>query len=187
MVRFVCKKNTIQQRVLALGFLAHPLTGITLASQVVEEVMSVAKQSPSKLRFNTVDGCATNGAANLIMKAVFRECCDLVCVSHTSNLPMKLFEKSTPMAHKFLSTWSQCLNQGSKVRAAVRIALGVAGIRSHAIRWMAEYREAVQVHDHFFAIKEIIMGDDVGCESLMATLRTIIREEGEFCNFFIFL
>ena len=125
-------------------------------------------------RFNTVDGCATNGVANEVMKAIFAECRDLVCVSHTSNLPMKLFEKATPTAHNFLQAWSQCLTQGSKVRAATRRALGEGGMKNHAIRWMAEFRTAVQVNDRFDLIREIIENQDVGCDNLMKTVRGIL-------------
>jgi hypothetical protein len=148
-VRFVDKKKTIQQRVLALSFLEEPLTGNSLASQIVKQVMTMARQNPTKVRFNTVDGCATNGVANEVMNTIFTHCCDLVCVSHTSNLPMKLFERSTTTAHSFLQSWSQCLTQGSKVRAATRRALGEKGMKNHAIRWMAEFRAAVQVCDNF--------------------------------------
>ena len=175
-VRFVCPKKTIQQRVLSLRFLAHPLTGNSLAAQIIMQVMTVGKQNPSKLRFNTADGCATNGIANEVMKTVFTECSDLICVSHTSNLPMKLFETATPTAHKFLGTWSQCLTQGSKVRVAARQALGEGAMKNHAIRWMAEYRTAVQVGDKFDLIKDIVENQDVGCESLIASLRAIINQ-----------
>ena len=136
-VRFVCPKKTIQQRVLALNFLAHPLTGNFLAAQIIMQVMILAQQNPLKLRFNTADGCATNGVANEV-KTIFTESCDLICVSHASNLPMKPFETATPTAHKFLAAWSQCLTQGSKVRAAARQALGEGAMKNHAIRWMAE-------------------------------------------------
>ena len=115
-VRFVDKAKTIQQRVLALSFLDEPLTGRSLAAQVIKQLMTLAHQDPLKLRFNTVDGCSTNGVANIVMNTIFTECCDLVCVSHTSNLPMKLFEKATATAHSFLQSWSQCLTQGSKPR-----------------------------------------------------------------------
>lgn len=77
-IRFVCKKKTIQQRVLALNFLESPLAGNTLAAQLIKQVMTPAHQNPLKLRFNTADGCATNGVANEVMKAVFSECCDLI-------------------------------------------------------------------------------------------------------------
>jgi hypothetical protein len=86
--------------------------------------MTLGQQNPLKLRFNTADGCATNGIANDVMKAVFTECFDLICVSHTSNLPMKLFETATPTAHKRLAAWSQSLTQGPKVRAAARHVWG---------------------------------------------------------------
>lgn len=175
----MCKKKTIQQRLLSLSFLANPLLGNTLAAEVIRIVMTVAHQDPLRLRFNTVDGCATNGVANDIMKCIFKESCDLVCVSHTSNLPMKMFETATPIAHKFLQSWSQCLTQGSKVRAAVRAAIGEGGIRSHAIRWMAQYRETVQVLDKFAEVKNIILHENVGCESLMATLRSVLNKPAE--------
>ena len=116
------------------------------------------------------------------MKAVFTECCDLICVSHTSNLPMKLFEKATPIATAFLSAWSQALTQGSKVRAAARRALGEAGMKNHAIRWMAQYRTAVQVATNYHSIKNIIMNEDVGCDSLMATLKGILDRPAENGN-----
>lgn len=132
-VRFVCSKRTTQHRVLALNFLAHPLTGNSLAAQINVEVMSVSRQNPLKLRFNTADGCATNGVANEVMNAVFTDCCDFICVSHTSKLPMKLFETAAPTSHKFLGTWSQCLTQGSKVRAATRQALGEGVMRNYTI------------------------------------------------------
>lgn len=174
-MRFVDNKKTIQQRVLALSFLDGPLTGNSLAAQIIKQVMTMAHQNPMKLRFNTVDGCATNGVANEVMSTVFTQCCDLVCVSHTSNLPMKLFEKTTDTAHNFLQCWSQCLTQGSKVRAATRRALGEKGMKNHAIRWMAEYRTAVQVGDNFRLIKDIIINEDVGCANLMDTLKGIIN------------
>ena len=128
-----------------------------------------------QFRFNTADGCATNGVA----KAVFSECCDLICVSHTSNLHMKLFEKATPVAHQFLQAWSQSLTQGSKVRAAARRALGEAAMKNHPIRWIAQYRAAVQVSANYFLIKDIILNEDVGCDNLMATLRGIINEPAD--------
>ena len=103
-VRFVCNKKTIQQRVLSLSFLKEPLTGNALAAKIIQQLMIRASQNPLKVRFNTVDGCATNGVANDVMSAVFVECSDLVCVSHTSNLPMKLFEKATVTAHSFLQS-----------------------------------------------------------------------------------
>lgn len=136
--------------------------------------MTLAHQDPMKLRFNTVDGCATNGVANEVMSTIFTECCDLVCVSHTSNLPMKLFEKATVTAHYFLQSWSQCLTQGSKVRAAARRVLQEKAVKNHAIRWMAEFRTAVQVGDNFQLIKDIINNEDVGCANLMETLQGII-------------
>lgn len=98
-VRFVCEKKTIQQRSLCLKFLADPLTGNALAAQIIDVVMTQSGQHPQKLRFNTADGCATNGLANDVMKAIFPQCCDLICLSHTSNLPMKL-----PTSNKFLQT-----------------------------------------------------------------------------------
>jgi hypothetical protein len=67
----------------------------------------------------------------------------------TANLPMKLFGTATPTAHKFLAAWSQSLAQGSKVRAAARHALGEGAMKNHAIRWMGEFRTAVQVGDNF--------------------------------------
>jgi hypothetical protein len=148
-VRFVCKKKTIQQRLLSLSFLANPLLGNTSAAEVIRVVMTVAHQDPLRLRFNTVDGCATNGAANDIMKCIFKESCDLVCLSHTSNLPMKMFETATPIAHKFLQTWSQCLTQCSKVRAAVRAAVGEGGIRSAVKRDSASLREICRSEKHY--------------------------------------
>jgi hypothetical protein len=178
-VRFVCKKKTIQQRLLSLKFLKNPLAGDTLAAEVMGILITEAHQDTSRLRFNTVDGCATNGVANGMMKLVFKESCDLACVSHSSNLPMKMFETATPTAHRFLQTWSQCLTQGSKVRSVVRAAIGEGGIRSHAIRWMAQYRETVQVFDHFEAIKNIIINVNVGCESLINTLRAILRKPAD--------
>ena len=173
-VRFVCKKKTIQQRLLCLNFLADPLTGNALAGQIIDVVMTQSGQHPQKLRFNTADGCATNGLANDVMKTIFPQCCDLICLSHSSNLPMKLFEKATPTANKFLQTWSQCLTQGSRVRSAFSSACGEKGLRSHAIRWMAQFREAVQVYARFKIVKVIVNSVEVGCESLMNTLRTII-------------
>lgn len=184
-VQFVCKKKTIQQIVLALSLLEGSLNGNSLAPQIVKLVLTKAHQDPLKLRFNTPDGCATNGVANEFMKSVFSECSDLICVSHTSNLPMKLFEKFTVTAHNFLQSWSQSLTQGSKVRAATRQALGEGGMRNHAIRWMVEFRTAVQVGDNFQLIKEIILNQDVGCASLMDTLRTIITrpaQNGQPCG-----
>jgi hAT family C-terminal dimerisation region len=49
-------------------------------------------------------------------------------------------------------------------------------MKNHAIRWMAEYRTAVQVGDKFDLIKDIIESQDVGCESLIATLQAIINQ-----------
>ena len=82
----MCKKKPIQQRLLSLKFLKNPLAGDTLAAEVMGILMTEAHQDTSRLRFNTVDGCATNGAANGMMKLVFKESCDLVCVSHSSKL-----------------------------------------------------------------------------------------------------
>lgn len=138
-------------------------------------VRQLSGSASHQARFNTVDGCATNGVANEVMKAIFAECSDLVCVSHTSNLPMKLFEKATPTAHNFLQAWSQCLTQGSKVRAATRRALGEGRMKNHAIRWMAEFRTAVQINDRFDLIRDIIENQDVGCDNLMETLRGILH------------
>lgn len=133
--------------------------------------MTEANLDKSRLRFNTVDGCATDGSANEMMKLVFKESCDLVCVSHSSDLPMKMFETATPIAHRFLQAWSQCLTHGSKVRSIVRTAIGEAGIRSHAIRWMAQY--------NFEAIKNIILDENIGCDSLMNTLRSILQKPAD--------
>ena len=72
--------------------------------EIIMEVISVSRQNPLKLRFNIVDDCATKGVANKVMNAVFTDCCDFICVSHTSNLPMKLFETAEPTAHKILGT-----------------------------------------------------------------------------------
>ena len=174
-VRFVDNKKTIQQRVLALDFLEEPLTGNSLAAQTIKQVMTMALQNPIKRRFNTVDGCAKNEVANEVMSIIFTQCCDLVCVSHTSNLPMKLFEKTTDTAHNFLQSCSHCLTQGSKVRAATRGALGEKGMKNHAIRWMAEYRTTVQIDNNFRLIKDIIINEDVGCANLMDTLQGIIN------------
>jgi hypothetical protein len=49
-LRFVCPKKIIQQRVLALNFLAHPL-GNTLAAQIVHQVMTLGQLNPIKKRF----------------------------------------------------------------------------------------------------------------------------------------
>ena len=92
---------------------------------------------------------------------------------------MKLFEKATPVAHQFLQAWSQSLTQGSKVRAAARRALGEAAMKNHPIRWIAQYRAAVQVSANYFLIKDIILNEDVGCDNLMATLRGIINEPAD--------
>ena len=130
-----------------------------------------------KVRFNTVDGCATNGVANMVMKALFRECNDIVCMSHSSNISMEMFQKTTKTAHKFISLWSQCLTQGHRVRAATQLSLGEKGLKTHAIRWMAEYRAAVQIHKYFDKIVDIINDEDVGCASLIGQLVTILEEE----------
>lgn len=153
--------------------LERALHGDSLAAVVVEAVFGV-EQKASKLRFNTVDGCATNGVANVVMKAIFRECCDIICISHTSNLSMALFERTTKVAHKFISLWSQCLTQGHKVRLATQASLGEKGIKSHAIRWMAEYRASVQIFNNLEKIEEIIRNEDVGCASLIGQLLEII-------------
>ena len=173
-MRFVDSKQTIQQRVLSIKLLEKSLYGDALAAVVVETVFSVEQKS-LKVRFNTVDGCATNCVANGIMKALFRECCDIICISHSSNLSMKLFEKTTKTAHKFISLWSQCLTQGHKVRAATQLSLGETGIRTHEIRWMAEYRAAVQIYNHFDKVVEIIRDNDLGCASLMGQLEEILE------------
>ena len=47
-VRFVCPKKTIQQRVLSLSFLEKPLTGNTLAAQITMQIMNVGNQHPSR-------------------------------------------------------------------------------------------------------------------------------------------
>lgn len=85
MVRFVRLNKTIQQRLLALSFLSKPLTGNSLAAQVIHQIMTLARQSPEKMRFNTVDGYASNNVANEVMQTIFPQCCDLICVAHTSN------------------------------------------------------------------------------------------------------
>ena len=72
------------------------------------------------------------------------------------------------------SQWSQCLTQGSRVRSAFSRATGEKGLRSHAIRWMAQFGEAVQVYARFKIVKVIVNSAEVGCESLMNTLRAII-------------
>ena len=56
---------------------------------------------------------------------------------------------------------------------------------NHAIRWMAEFRAAVQVSDQFFRFKDIIENQDVGCTSLMETLRAILQrpaQNGQPCG-----
>jgi hypothetical protein len=90
---------------------------------------------------------------------------------------MQLFEKHAKVAHKFLSSWSQCLTQGNKVRMATQLSLGEKGLKTHAVRWMAEYRAAVQVFKHFEKIEYIIQEEDVGCASLIGTLREILDNE----------
>ena len=72
------------------------------------------------------------------------------------------------------NSWSQCLNQSSRVRSAFSAATGEKGLRSHAIRWMAQFREAVQVYARFKIVKNIVSSAEVGCESLTNTLRAII-------------
>ena len=62
------------------------------------------------------------------------------------------------------------------MRAATRRALGEKGMKNHAIRWMAEFRTAVQVCDNFDVIKNIIEEEDVGCASLMESLLKILRQ-----------
>jgi hypothetical protein len=152
------------------------LHGDSLAAVVVEAIYGI-EQKPMKVRYNTVDGCATNGVANTVMKALFRECSDIVCMSHSSNICMELFQKTTKTAHKFISLWSQCLTQGSRVRSATQLSLGEKGLKTHAIRWMAEYRAAVQIHKNFDKISGIIQNEDVGCVSLIGQLVTILEEE----------
>lgn len=175
-VRFVDSRKTIQQRVLTVKLLETALYGDSLAAVVVESIYSV-EQKPLKVRYNTVDGCATNGVANTVMKALFRECCDIVCMSHSFNLSMELFQKTTKTAHKFISLWSQCLTQGHKVRAATQLSLGEKGVKTHAIRWLAEYRAVVQVYNNFEKITAIIKEEDVGCASLISQLVDILEED----------
>ena len=159
-----------------MKLLENALDGDSLAAVVVDAIYGV-EQKPMKVRFNTVDGCATNGVANMVMKALFRECNDIVCMSHSSNISMELFQKTTKTAHKFISLWSQCLTQGHRVRAATQLSLGEKGLKTHAIRWMAEYRAAVQIHKNFDKVVNIIKDEDVGCASLIGQLVTLLEEE----------
>ena len=60
-----------------MKLLENALYGDSLAAVVVQAIYGV-EQKPMKVRFNTVDGCATNGVANTVMKALFIECNDTV-------------------------------------------------------------------------------------------------------------
>ena len=52
----------------------------SLAAVEVDAIIGM-EQKPMKV--STVDGCATNGVADMVMYALFREYRDIVCMSHS--------------------------------------------------------------------------------------------------------
>ena len=49
----------------------------------------------------------------------------------------------------------------------MQLSLDEMGLKTHAIRWMAEYRAAVYIYNNFDRMIDKIQDEDVGCISLI--------------------
>lgn len=181
-VRFVNKDKEIHQRVLTLSGLENSLNADALAAFLIQQVMTIAGQDPTKLHYHIGDGSATNGAGNVIMENVFRNCKPVICASHTSNLSGKLFENSAKDAQKFMETLSYALTISGVVRREMAIAVGTKAEKLHAIRWGAGERMAEQLSDHLANVAALIRRREMGSDSLMDSLLTILDRPANGLN-----
>jgi hypothetical protein len=150
-----------------------------MAGLTINQIIGIAQQSPDKLSSWTCDGSFTNTAAYELMKCVFRLCKHFICLSHSANIPVKKLDLTCPTAKKFMSKYSNALNWSVQLRRHVRQLIGENPEQLSGIRWMVNYKVAVQLNSNYAGFERIIREEDFGCPELVESMLKILNEQSD--------
>ena len=176
-LRYVLKGN-VTHRLVALQMFKCSFTGVQLASQVFDIVVSELGIRRERLRAENSDGCSVNLCAMDNLKLLVPHLLNPICVTHGASIIGKIMLRKDncplPLARKLESLWSNLMTTSPRARGVFFDSANESAKRSSEIRFYCAHEILCQVYDQSAAVNAVIMHASEFAPEIRAKLRDLI-------------
>jgi hypothetical protein len=175
-IRFISEDKKICHRLAALKMLKQSLTGVQLFGWIVATLCGDLGIKSDRIGCLIRDGCSVNTKAAELLQQLNPLALDIICLSHSANVAGKQLNDEVPVATKFISRWAQLVSHCRLARLKFLEKSTVSVVRLARVRWFSFCEVAIQIHQYWSAVLDVIHEDNDFAVEGRAALRLMINQ-----------